>query len=129
MRIAVAYEHGQIFQHFGKTQQFKLYEEDEGEIIRSSVVDTEGAGHESLAGFLKDWDVDAVICGGIGPGAQAALHGAGILLFGGVSGSADDAAAALAAGNLRYDPEVHCDHHGHGEGHEGGHCCHGGGAQ
>lgn len=130
MRIAVTYDHGEVFQHFGHCQQFKLYEEDEGEILRSTVVDAGGSGHGALAGFLKSWDVDAVICGGIGPGAQQALHEAGILLYGGVAGSADDAAAALAAGKLRYDPEARCDHHDHehGEGHSCGdgeehHCC------
>ena len=122
MRIAVTYENGQIFQHFGHTSQFKLYDVDEGKIVNEQIVDTNGHGHGALGGFLKSLEVDALICGGIGMGAQLALSDAGIQLYGGVKGSADDAAKALAEGTLTYDPDAKCDHHGHHE--HGGHCGH-----
>ena len=122
MRIAVTYENGEVFQHFGHTEQFKLYEVKDGVIENAEVVDTEGAGHGALAGFLKSRKVDALICGGIGPGAQMALADAGIKLYGGVQGSADEAAKALAEGRLSYDPNAHCDHHDH---ENGGGCGHG----
>ena len=112
MRIAVAYENGEIFQHFGHTEQFKLYDVENGAVVDSEVVGTNGSGHGALAGFLSELKVDALICGGIGGGAQAALAGAGIRLYGGVSGSADQAAAALAAGTLSYQPNAVCSHHG-----------------
>jgi len=122
MRIAVTYENGQIFQHFGHTEQFKLYDVENGAIVARQVVDTNGSGHGALAGFLKEAGVDALICGGIGMGAQNALAEAGIRLYGGVQGSADAAALALAQGKLTYDPDARCDHHDHhGEGHECGH--------
>ena len=123
MRIAVTYENGEIFQHFGHTEQFKLYDVDDGRIVAEQVVATNGSGHGALAGFLKNAQVDALICGGIGMGAQNALVEAGIQLYGGVSGSADDAAKALAAGALQYDPNAKCDHNGHhhGEDHDCGH--------
>jgi len=114
MRIAVTYENGEIFQHFGHTQFFKVYDVENGAIVASQVVDTNGSGHGALAGVLTALHVDALICGGIGGGAQAALAAAGIRLFGGVSGSADAAAQALAEGKLTFDPNVHCDHHDHG---------------
>ena len=122
MRIAVTYENGQIFQHFGHTAQFKIYDVANGEIVRAEVVDTNGSGHGALAGFLMQLDVDALICGGIGGGAQMALTEVGIRLFGGVSGDADVAVNALIAGNLGYNPDVHCDHHDHEHG-EGEHSC------
>ena len=122
MRIAVTYENGQIFQHFGHTAQFKIYDVANGEIVRAEVVDTNGSGHGALAGFLMQLGVDALICGGIGGGAQMALAEVGIRLFGGVSGNADAAVNALIAGNLGYNPDVHCDHHDHEHG-EGGHSC------
>ena len=122
MRIAVTYDNGNIFQHFGHTRQFKLYDVEDGKVVRSQVVDTNGQGHGALGGFLAAAGVDALICGGIGGGAQMALAGAGIRLFGGVSGPADQAVEALLAGSLRYDPDAHCDHHGHD--HEGGGCHH-----
>ena len=133
MKIAVTYDNGLIFQHFGHTEQFKIYNVEEGKIISSRVAGTHGAGHGALAGFLKDEGVEVLICGGIGGGARAALAEAGITLYGGVQGSADGAVEALLKGELGYDPDVHCDHHDgeHGEGHScsdhsshecGGHC-------
>ncbi len=134
MRIGVTYENGEVFQHFGHTEQFKLYDVADGKIVSEQIVPTNGSGHGALAGFLKAAQVDALICGGIGMGAQNALAEAGIQLYGGVAGSADAAAKALAEGTLRYDPDARCDHHsgGHacGHHHEGGHECghhHGGG--
>ena len=125
MRVAVTYENGEIFQHFGHTEQFKVYDIEDGRILSSEVVDTNGSGHGALAGVLKALKVDALICGGIGGGAQMALAEAGIKLYGGVSGSADAAARALAEGKLDFNPAVRCDHHDHhGEGHScGSHGC------
>lgn len=125
MRVAVTYENGEIFQHFGHTEQFKVYEIENGNILSSEVVGTNGSGHGALAGVLNALNVDALICGGIGGGAQMALAQAGIQLYGGVSGSADAAAQALAEGKLDFNPNVHCNHHDHhGEGHTcGSHGC------
>ena len=124
MRIAVTYENGSIFQHFGHTEQFKLYDVEDGKIVGEKIVDTNGQGHGALSGFLTEAGVDALICGGIGGGAQMALAEAGIQLFGGVSGSADDAIKAYIAGNLEFNPDVHCNHHGHDHGHScGSHHC------
>ena len=116
MRIAVTYENGEVFQHFGHSEQFKLYDVEDNRITGEQVVDTNGSGHGALAGFLQAAKVDALICGGIGMGAQMALADAGIKLYAGVQGSADEAAKALAAGNLEYDPDAHCDHHEHHDG-------------
>ena len=122
MRIAVTYENGEVFRHFGHTEQFKLYDAADGKIIGEQVVDTNGNGHGALAGFLQAAKVDALICGGIGMGARMALADAGIKLYAGVQGSADAAAKALAKGSLEYDPDAHCDHHDrHNEGDCGHH--------
>jgi predicted DNA-binding protein (UPF0251 family)/predicted Fe-Mo cluster-binding NifX family protein len=122
MRIAVCYENGGVFQHFGHTEQFKLYDVEGGKIVGEQIVDTNGSGHGALAGFLKAAQADALICGGIGGGAQMALAEAGIKLYAGVTGSADKAAKALAEGALQYDPDAKCDHHDHhGDGHDCGH--------
>lgn len=116
MRIAVTYENGEIFQHFGHTEEFKLYDVEDGKIVAEQIVPTNGSGHGALAGFLNAAKADALICGGIGMGAQMALADAGIKLYAGVQGSADEAAKALAEGNLEYDPDAHCDHHEHHDG-------------
>lgn len=123
MKIAVTYDNGQVFQHFGHTEAFKLYETAQGQVTASQVCDTQGNGHSALAGFLKAQGVDALICGGIGGSARMALEEAGIALYGGVSGSADAAVAALLAGQLQYDPDVACNHHGHEHGSCGNHGC------
>ncbi len=116
MRIAVTYENGEIFQHFGHTEAFKFYDVEEGRIVSEQIVPTNGSGHGALAGFLNAAKTDALICGGIGMGAQMALADAGIKLYAGVQGSADEAAKALAAGTLEYDPDARCDHHEHHDG-------------
>lgn len=121
MKIAVTYEEGQIFQHFGHCEAFKVYEVEDKKILSSQVIGTGGSGHEALAVFLKNQGVEALICGGIGGGARVALAQAGIELYPGASGDADKAAEALLQGTLDYDPDTMCSHH-----HEGGdHSCHG----
>lgn len=131
MRIAVTYANGEIFQHFGRTEQFKVYDVADGKVTHSEVVGTNGQGHGALAGVLQQLHADVLVCGGIGGGAQASLAAAGIRLYGGASGSADAAVEALLAGQLAYDPDVHCDHHGEhhhdGEHHCGEHHCAGNG--
>ena len=124
MKIAVTYENGEVFQHFGHTEQFKLYEVSGGKLLHTQVVDTNGSGHGALAGLLAQLGVDTLICGGIGGGAQAALAEANIRLIGGVQGNADEAVQAFLNGTLAFDPNVHCTHHDHEEGHScGSHSC------
>ncbi len=125
MKIAVTYENGDIFQHFGHTETFKVYDVDGGKVISSQVVSTNGSGHGALATLLADLGVDTLICGGIGMGAQIALDNAGIELFGGCGGSADEAVEALLAGKLAFNPNVECNHHGEHHHHEGGCGAHG----
>ena len=111
MRLAIAFDHGEVYGHFGRSSQFKLYDVTDGQIVATAVVDTMGSGHGALAGFLKAYAVDTLICGGIGAGARGALQEAGITICGGVSGSADAAAAAYLAGTLACQPEFCCNHH------------------
>ena len=131
MKIAVTYENGQVFQHFGHTEQFKVYEVEDNKIVSSEVVGTNGQGHGALAGFLFGGGVDVLICGGIGGGARAALAEAGISLYPGASGGADAQVEAFLAGNLNYDPDTMCNHHHEGGEHNcgrhgcGEHGCHG----
>lgn len=133
MRIAVTYEAGEIFQHFGHAENFKLYDVQDGKVIDSKVVGTNGSGHGALAVLLSECDVNVLICGGIGGGAQVALAEAGIQLYGGVSGDADAAVEAFLKQELNYNPDVKCNHHGEGHEHHGncgnggcggGHCGH-----
>lgn len=129
MKIAVTYEKetGEIFQHFGHTETFKVYEVKDGEICSVQVIDTNGTGHGALAGLLALENVDTLICGGIGGGARAALAQAGIQLYPGAAGDADANVAAFLVGALEYAPDTMCSHHGeghtcgdHGEGHSCG---------
>lgn len=125
MKIAVTYEKGEVFQHFGHTAQFKLYVVENNAVTVAAVVSTNGQGHGALAAFLQDHQVDTVICGGIGAGAQQALAAAGITLYGGVQGQADEAVQALLAGTLAYNANVQCTYHGHDHGEHdcGTHTC------
>lgn len=117
MKIAVTYENGEVFQHFGHTEQFKVYEVEDGKIISSEIVDTNGQGHGALASFLFNSNVNVLICGGIGGGARNALAEAGIQLYPGAMGNADAQVESFLKGTLSYDPDTVCSHHSHAEGH------------
>ena len=124
MRIAVSYENGQVFQHFGHTERFKIYDIADGKVTVATTVNTDGSAHGALPDILKKLHVDTLICGGIGSGAKRALGEAGIRLYGGVAGDADQAVEALLTENLAYDPEVACSHQGeHHDGVCGEHGC------
>ena len=110
MRIAVTYEEGQVFQHFGHTEAFKLYQVENGLVTDTSVIGNDGAGHHALAELLKEKGVDVLICGGLGEGAKEALDRAGIQVVSGAEGQADEAVAAFLQGNLE-SKGVNCDHH------------------
>lgn len=130
MKIAVTYDNGNIFQHFGRTESFKVYEVEDNKVISSEVIGSNGIGHGALAGLLADQSVDVLICGGIGGGAQAALQEAGVELCAGAEGNADQAVEAYLKGELVYTG-ANCDHHHHEDGHscgdhEEGHSCGGG---
>ena len=125
MKIAVTYDNGMVFQHFGHTEQFKVYDVADGAVTSTEVIGTNGSGHEALASFLKDRSVDVLICGGIGGGAEAALTEAGIEMCAGAAGSADEAVAAYLRGEL-VNTGVNCDHHDEEHacgGHEDGEAC------
>jgi len=135
MRIAVTYEDGNVFQHFGHTERFKVYDIENNKVVLATTVNTNGSGHGALADILKKIKVEKLICGGIGDGARRALAEANIALYAGVTGSADEAVEQLLSGKLTFVTNATCDHHGehhsehhgehHGESHEscGEHGC------
>ncbi len=120
MNIAIPYENKQVFQHFGKTKTFKIYEINDGRITNSEILSTDGRGHGELVDILKGRNVSVLICGGIGSGAQNSLTSNDIQFFGGVVGEADQAVEDYLLKKLNYNANVKCDHH-----HEGGHVCEG----
>ncbi|MBQ7224814.1 MAG: dinitrogenase iron-molybdenum cofactor biosynthesis protein [Clostridia bacterium] len=122
MKIAVTYDNERIFQHFGHTEQFKIYDIENDKIISKTVIGTDGQGHGALSSFLSERDVDVLICGGIGGGAINALNELGIKLFGGVSGDCDEAVQAFLNNELAFNPNVRCSHHDHEHG-NGEHTC------
>ena len=117
MKIAVTYDNGNVFQHFGRTENFKVYDVEDGKVVSAEVMGSDGVGHEALAWLLKDSGIDALICGGMGQGAQDALAEAGIEVCAGASGDADAAVEAFLKGEL-VNTGVNCDHHDHEHGHD-----------
>ena len=131
MKIAVTYDNGNIFQHFGRTDSFKVYDVEDNKVVSSEVIGSNGVGHGALAGLLADRAVDVLICGGIGGGAQQALSDAGVELVAGAEGDADQAVEAYLKGEL-ISTGANCDHHHHEDGHScgdhgEGHSCGSGG--
>ena len=121
MRIAVTYLNNQIFQHFGKTKEFKVYDTMNNEIIGSQILNTNGIGHCALAQYLADNGVEVLICGGLGNGAVNALNAANVKVCAGVEGSVDEAVIKYLKGSLVYFETSNCNHH-HEHHHE--HSCH-----
>ena len=127
MKIAVTYDNGNVFQHFGKTENFKVYEVEDDKVVSSEVIGSNGTGHGALAGLLAEQGINVLICGGIGEGAQTALTEAGIEMVAGAQGNTDDVVEAYLKGEL-VSTGANCDHHHHEEGHscgshEEGHSC------
>ncbi|MEG2000283.1 MAG: NifB/NifX family molybdenum-iron cluster-binding protein [Evtepia sp.] len=118
MKIAVTYENGEVFQHFGHCQNFKIYSVEHKEIVKTEVLNTEGSGHGAHPLFLKANDVDVLICGGIGGGARRAVQSVGIEFYPGVLGSADESVEAFLKNELKFKANAVCQHH-----HEDGHTC------
>lgn len=124
-KIAVTYENGQVFQHFGRTEAFKVYEVQDGKITGSEILESNGVGHGALAGLLAENHVDVLICGGLGGGAMSALEAQGIEICAGAKGDTDAAVEAFLKGELT-NAGATCDHHGEGHScgdHEEGHSC------
>ena len=119
MKIAVTYDNGNIFQHFGRTESFKVYEVEDNKVVSSEVIGSNGVGHGALAGLLSEQSVDVLICGGIGGGAQQALAEAGVELVAGAEGDVDQAVEAYLKGEL-ISTGANCDHHHHEDGHSCG---------
>lgn len=111
MRIAIPFYEGLIFQHFGHSKQFKIYEIENHQVLMEFIAEAEATGHQAVAEMLQSLDVKAVICGSIGEDAMQALNDAGILFYGGVAGQADDAITDLVNGALAYDPDIRCTRH------------------
>ena len=122
MKIAVTYDNGNVFQHFGKTQNFKVYEVEDDKVVSSEVIGSNGTGHGALAGLLAEQGINVLICGGIGEGAQTALTEAGIEMVAGAQGNTDDVVEAYLKGEL-VSTGANCDHHHHEEGHSCGGSC------
>ena len=112
MKIAVTYQDGEVFQHFGKTEFFKVYEVEDNKVVSAEILSSNGSGHEALAELLSKGDIEILICGGIGPGAQVALAGYGIKVVPGVVGVADTAVEMFLNGELEFSTEANCNHHG-----------------
>ena len=115
MKIAVTYDNGEVFQHFGRTENFKVYEVENNQVVSSEVIGSNGIGHGALAGLLAEEDIEVLICGGIGGGAQNALSEAGITLVAGAAGNTDEVVESYLKGEL-VSTGANCNHHDHEHG-------------
>ena len=61
MKIAVTYQDGKIFQHFGHTEKIKVYDVEDKKIMATKVLTTDGNGHSAIADFLNDADAKVLI--------------------------------------------------------------------
>lgn len=124
MKIAVTCENNMVFQHFGHTPGFAVFEVENGKIVSENLLSSGDSGHGALATLLAGEKIDLLICGGIGGGAINALANAGIKVIGGAEGDVRGVVLAYINGVLQLRPDFHCNHHHHDEGHTcGSHGC------
>ena len=124
MIIAVTSENGEVFQHFGHTPEFTIYETKGDELLGPRVIPTGENGHGALAGILDALGVEVLICGGIGGGAQMALDEIGVKVVGGASGNVDKVVKEFIVGTLNTRSDFSCHHHEHDANHRcGDHGC------
>lgn len=124
MKIAVTTENGMVFQHFGHSKEFTIYEVENEKVKSKENLDTGASGHGALADVLKLNSVDILICGGIGAGAKNALREKRIEIVPGVEGKADEMVVKYLSGEKIGNPDLVCTHH-HEHGEEGD-CAHNG---
>lgn len=114
MKIAVPVENNTIFQHFGRTSMFYLYDIDEtGKIVSKETLYSNGIGHGALADLLKENNVNIVICGGLGMPMYNHLVEDHMKVYGGCEGDADTAVQSFLDGTLDYDPQAYMHHGSH----------------
>ena len=106
MKIAVAYEDGNVHPHFGQCTCVKIYEVENNAVVSTDVVDMSSAGHSMIARVIYTNGAAAVICGNIKPGAALGLEMSDVQLFAGVVGSADEAVKAYIEGTLKHNPDA-----------------------
>jgi predicted Fe-Mo cluster-binding NifX family protein len=123
MKIAVPTENEEVFQHFGQSRMFTVYETENGKVTTKELLDSSRSGHSALAGLLNLSAVNVVICGGIGGGARDMLKARGIQVVAGIEGRTDDAVKAYLNGELT-DAGSTCNHHEHEHGQDHACSCH-----
>ena len=106
MKVAVAYDNGEIYGHFGHCDMFAIYEYGEyvHECTKTLVETADRQGHQAMADLMREQGVDAVICGNMGGEGKALLLSYGIVPVVGYSGDADTAADLLVTGQLPINP-------------------------
>ncbi len=100
MKLAIAYENGEVFQHFGETPSYLLVDIEAGKVVSKAVHDNGEASHIALIDVLVGLGADAVVVGGLGGGAFVRLQAAGIKIYAPYFGSAEQAISDFLAGKL-----------------------------
>ena len=89
MKIAVTYQDGDIFQHFGHTEFFKIYDIENTDIVKTEIVSTNGAAmarwHNFCTNTARYSDLRRYR-----RRRPNGMSQAGIKLYGGVTGKADE---------------------------------------
>ena len=115
MKVAICFDKGRVFQHFGRTKEFKIYEIKDNKVTDFYYVEVNGEGCSTLVPVLKANHINVLICGGLGEGAFNHLTEAGIIVVSGVEGEVDEVIGEFNEGTLKYSETPNCHHHDHDE--------------
>ena len=109
MRIVVPVEQDTVSASLAHSEGFRFFEDDHGRIVRRFYAPLTASGDAAAAvDTLEEYGVDALICGAL-PGDERLLTAtAGIMLFPGFSGGAEDAVLDFLSGAVARDPNNKC---------------------
>ena len=125
MKIAVAYNNGQIGEHFGHAECFAVYDYEDTNVdscVKKLIDCSNLHGHQEMADLMRENEVDAVIVAQMGDEARSLLLSYGIVPVLGYVGGADMAADMLVSGLLSISPDYAAGGCGGGCGGCGGSC-------
>jgi len=107
--VAISTDGDEVAAHFGRCQAYTIVEIAEGAIRSREIIPNPGHEPGFLPRYLAQRGVTCIVAGGMGPRAQMLFDQQGIETIVGVSGSVEEAIAALLLGRL-VSGESLCEH-------------------
>ena len=111
MRVAITYDDGNVFMHYGKTREFIIFEIENNEIKNEFILPCGEYSHHTLADLLSINNVDVLICGGCGGHAIESLEAKNIKIYNGACGDVHNVIKQYINEELTFNGATECGCH------------------